>query len=286
MKRYLALTLVALAAVTGNDFQTARAANEIGFVETFALAQDRNQALEQLIPGTEEYYFYHALHYQNTDQSEKLTDLLTKWRKRVRSSGLRDLIDRRERIKGYDDDPKATLEWLRRELGLSFSHQRDREPGQKPNLPTKLDPKSVSREAYTQRAIHNRDNLNDFEDSALDWILREGGVELTSNRRRALLSRLDRPDYENLVELIAADFRTKESRGFGEFNIHRLLLKDQLDGLLEVKPDLRNNTNFIQTYLTNSYPMRTPTSPIPRSGKRTSSGCGRSSKTWLQPTTR
>ena len=44
----------------------------IGFVETFALAEDRAKALEQLIPGTEDYYFYHALHYQNTGQAEKL----------------------------------------------------------------------------------------------------------------------------------------------------------------------------------------------------------------------
>ncbi len=54
--------------------------DSIGFVETFALAEDRGQALEQLIPGTEEYYFYHALHYQNTGQAEKLSDMLAKWR--------------------------------------------------------------------------------------------------------------------------------------------------------------------------------------------------------------
>ncbi len=100
----------------------------------------------------------------------------------------------------------------------------------------------------------NEDNLAGFQDSALDWILRDGGVELTSGRRRALLSRLDRPDYDELVDLILADFRTKESRGFGEFNIHRALLLEQMDALLERMPDLRTNTNFIHTYLTKLAP--------------------------------
>ncbi|MEM9657472.1 MAG: hypothetical protein AAF961_03840, partial [Planctomycetota bacterium] len=46
------------------------ASDAIGFVETFALADDREKALEELAPGTEEYYFYHALHYQNSNQIE------------------------------------------------------------------------------------------------------------------------------------------------------------------------------------------------------------------------
>ena len=147
----------------------APAADEIGYVETFALAEDRAEALEQLIPGTEAYYFYHALHYQNTGKAEKLRDILGKWRKRVESSELRDLIERRERLLAYDRDPKASLEWLRNELGIHFAHQREREPGQTPDLPTTLDPGLVSREAFIKRATANRDNLGGFQDSAVDW---------------------------------------------------------------------------------------------------------------------
>ena len=35
---------------------------EIRFVEDFVLARDRTKAIEQLIPGTEDYYFYQCLH--------------------------------------------------------------------------------------------------------------------------------------------------------------------------------------------------------------------------------
>ena len=43
-------------------------AADIGYVEDFALAKDRAAALQQLIPGTEDYYYYHALHALNTGQ--------------------------------------------------------------------------------------------------------------------------------------------------------------------------------------------------------------------------
>ena len=39
-------------------------ASEIGYIEDFALAKDRTKALERLIPGSQEYYYYHCLHHQ------------------------------------------------------------------------------------------------------------------------------------------------------------------------------------------------------------------------------
>ena len=37
---------------------------DIGFIEKFALAPDRQEALKLLIPGTAEYYYYHSLDAQ------------------------------------------------------------------------------------------------------------------------------------------------------------------------------------------------------------------------------
>ena len=51
-------------------------AGEIGFLEDFALAEDRAEALKQLIPGTEDYYYYLCLHYQNTGELDKVEDVL------------------------------------------------------------------------------------------------------------------------------------------------------------------------------------------------------------------
>ena len=56
-------------------------------------------------------------------------------------------------------------------------------------------------------------------------------AKLRPAQSRSLLSRLKRPDLPNLVEIVAADLATKESRGFDEFQIHRALLPEQLDEL-------------------------------------------------------
>ena len=52
-------------------FGSVAAADEVGFVEDFALSRDRAAALRQLIPGTEDYYYYHCLHYLNSEQYAK-----------------------------------------------------------------------------------------------------------------------------------------------------------------------------------------------------------------------
>ena len=53
----------------------ARAENEVGFIERFALAADREKALAELVPGTEDYYFFYSLHYQNSKQAPKLAGM-------------------------------------------------------------------------------------------------------------------------------------------------------------------------------------------------------------------
>src|SRR4051794_34662422 len=102
MKTRLALVLavtVLFAPLAG------RAENEIGFIEKFALASDREAVLDQLVPGTEDYYFYHALQYQNTRQPAKLTALLKQWAKRFPNSARRAIIENRAALLAYDADP-------------------------------------------------------------------------------------------------------------------------------------------------------------------------------------
>src|SRR3954468_4769935 len=57
-------------------------AGEVGFVEDFALARDRAAALRQLIPGTEDYYFYHALYALQTEQYDHAVALTKPWLER------------------------------------------------------------------------------------------------------------------------------------------------------------------------------------------------------------
>src|SRR5439155_17994126 len=52
---------------------------EISFDEKFALAQDRKQVLQQLIPGTEDYYYYHCLYLEQQGQRDEGRKFLETW---------------------------------------------------------------------------------------------------------------------------------------------------------------------------------------------------------------
>jgi len=62
------------------------AAGEIGFAEDFALSKNREETLKKLIPGTEDYYYYHCLHYLNTGQFDKIEPMTRLWYDRHRQT--------------------------------------------------------------------------------------------------------------------------------------------------------------------------------------------------------
>jgi len=217
---------------------------EIGFVERFAFAPDREAVLGQLVPGTEDYYFFHALHYQNSAQKPKLVAILEQWGKRYPNSERRRILENREALIGYDSDPQQTLKYLRERLGLTFEHVqtvRDR----KPDLPVTLDPARIARDVYLRAALVD-DNLGGLSMEALEGLVRDK-VALRPVQRRALLGKLTRPDLAGLVELIAEDLKSKETRGFGEFAIHRALLPAQLDQLKEQVPSVAVQQAYVHT---------------------------------------
>ena len=217
---------------------------DIGFIEKFALAKDRKEALKLLIPGTADYYYYHSLDAQLRGDSAAVKKHLGLWIKRYgRTAQVKEIQDR-QALLDYGANPEATLAHLRRELSLSFSHSRIIE-GQKPKHPTALDQKLISFGAYLARAFRSGD-LSGVENRGLEKL---GHDNLNATRLRHLLSRLQRPDVPNLPQLIIKDLRNKHSRGFGSHNIHRQLTKAQMDELLQLDAGLINNSNFINAYL-------------------------------------
>ncbi|MDH3717990.1 MAG: hypothetical protein OES79_07695, partial [Planctomycetota bacterium] len=245
------LLIGALGAPTvGTDPTRQALAREIGFVEEFALATDRAAPLAQLIPGTEDYYYYHCLHYQNTEQYQRVEETLKAWIKRYKYTARVHEIINRQALLTFPKNPQKTLAHLQHRLGLRFDHQRqllDR----KPNLPTRLDQDLISRETLTKRALARHKNLQGFEPAAHDWLI---ATELNADRRRHLLSQLQRPDHANLPKLVVDDLNYRHSRGFGSFPIHGQLLLSQLKASLKLKPDLLNQGKFVNTYLARLQP--------------------------------
>lgn len=224
---------------------------EIEFVENFALSPDREAALKQLIPGTEDYYYWNSLHLLNTEQFDKVEELIAPWVQRFGETQRVWEIRTRRALLTYDRNPQASLDYLRGRFGINYPHRKE-ELNAEPNLPVTLDPNVVSRANFRQQALARHGNsLNGFEDTALDWLVTG---ELNPDQRRQLLSRLTRPDYDSLVKLVIDDLNHKDSGGFGSHGIHRLLLKSQLDDALLAKPDLLNQQNFVRIYLTRLQP--------------------------------
>ncbi|HVC92066.1 MAG TPA: hypothetical protein VND64_00155 [Pirellulales bacterium] len=245
MKRLVWIGLVILAATTPAP------AGEIEFVEDFSLSTDRSAALKQLVPGTEDFYYYHALHYLNTEQYEQAEQLIEPWVQRHGQTPRHWEIRTRHALLTYEKNPQKSLEYLRNRFGIQFPHQKE-ELNAEPNLPIALDPALISRKAFTDRAnAGNQANLDGFEDTALDWLT---GVALSPAHRRSLLSRLQRPDYPNLPKLVADDLVHENSGGFGSHTIHRQLLLAQLEELLKLKPDLLTQQHFVVAYLTKLQP--------------------------------
>lgn len=238
--RLLSLMLVPL------SLTQVRADGEIGFLERFALAEDRAEALKELIPGTEDFFYYSALHAQNEGRLAEVEALLESWQQSHGETERLLEIRNRQALLTYGDDPGKTLAYLKKELALSFDHQQERLDA-KPDFPTRLDPALVSREAFLNKALARAD-LGGVSDAGLDALLRQQ-ADLKPAQRRQLLSRLRHPDHEPLVGLIAADLRSRESKGFGEFEIHRRLTLAQLDELAGLQPELAQDPRFVETRL-------------------------------------
>ena len=144
-------------------------ASEIGFEEDFALSTNREETLKQLIPGTEDYYYYHCVHYQNSKQYDKVETLLKQWIDRHGNTQRVEEMRNRQALLAYSNDPAKSLEFVRWRLSLNFDHQRHI-PGQNPNQPEKLDAKLIAADTLVKRALNHQGDLSGFEDSALDAV--------------------------------------------------------------------------------------------------------------------
>jgi len=224
---------------------------EIGFEEDFALSGDRAAALEQLIPGTPEHYYYRCLHAQNEGRLDEVPALLELWIERHGRGGRVQEIENRQALFGYERDPAKTFRYLRERLGLQFAHQRQ-VPGQQADLATRLDPGLVSFSAFDERARRNHPGtLDGFRDSALEKL---AGSELDDRLLRVLLDRLDLPDFPNLPALVVRDLSNEHSRGFGSLGIHDDLLLEQLEECFRLKPTLLREAAFVNSYLKRLWP--------------------------------
>ena len=226
-------------------------AGEVGFVEDFALARDRDAALKQLIPGTDDYFYYHCLNGQHLGKLDDVDNLLGQWSDRQTRDGRIEEIRSRQALLRYDAQPRESLDCLINRLGLHYEFERqiaDKEA----DLPHVLDARIISDSTLLAGAMaeHLRD-VGGLSDRGL-WLL--AGMDIGPERRRDLLRRLKYPDYPNLLKLLIGDLDFEHSEGFGSIPIHTRLTLAQMDELLKLRPPLRQESRFVTAYLTKLRP--------------------------------
>ena len=249
MSRHLIrLSAVVAVLLLGNGLASA---GEISFLEDFSLAPDRSVALKTLIPGTEDYFYYHSLHLQNQEKYAEVDTVMKRWLRKVKSPTAKYReIENRQVLLRYAQQPMLTLDFLRNRLKLNLNHQRQNTRA-RAQLPTTLNAELISRQALVNRHLSQTTSLTAFENSALEWLSTR---KLSTGQRRNLLSRLTRPDLAGLPRLIINDLNASGSSGFGSLGIHRLLLRQQLDQCLEFQPPLLNQGTFVTTYISKLLP--------------------------------
>ncbi|MFZ2961316.1 MAG: hypothetical protein WA705_30945 [Candidatus Ozemobacteraceae bacterium] len=220
-------------------------ANEIGFIETFSLSEDRSVPLKQLIPGTEDYFWYHCLYYQQTENQAQFQETLSQWIKRYGHTARVEEMRNRKALIDYQQAPKQSLDFIAARLGVRFDHQKLLLKPES-HAPNSLDQALISRATLMQRALSDYSNLEGFENTALEFLAKG---ELKPDQRRDLLRRLERPDYPGLAKMVVNDLQHEYSGPFGSLPIHGLLLRDQLEECAKLFPALLNETNFVQAYM-------------------------------------
>ncbi|MBK8976064.1 MAG: hypothetical protein IPM29_09065 [Planctomycetes bacterium] len=219
----------------------------VGFAETFALAGDRGATLQRLVPGTEEHFLYACLLAQHERRFGDVPPLLRAWIERYgRTAGAIE-IENRQALLTYERDPEATFAFLRERLALTFDQQRQL-PGADPELPTRLDAALLAPGALARRALERHPGTVDGFGPGGLWDFAAAG-QVDDALLTPLLAALDRVDVPNLPALVARQLALRGAGGFGTLAIHRQLLREQLEELARLRPQLLTEAAFVETWL-------------------------------------
>ena len=219
--------------------------------ERYALADDRAAVLDTLIPGSPGEVYHRCLLLQNEGRLHAVDEALADWIARNGRNSWTQRLENRQALLRYESDPSGTFAFLRERLGLRFEHQRQL-PGQKPDVPSRLDPAVLDSAALRANALQRHPGtLDGFRTEALPALL-DG--DLDGDLLRALLTRLQRPDLPGLAALVVRDLHHRNSRGLGSLGIHKRLLLDQLLECRRLMPELGDQSYFVNQVLQRMQP--------------------------------
>ncbi len=85
---------------------------ELDWLERYALSQDRESILRELIPGTEDYFRFHTLHYQTTGRLDAAEAMLDRWSREIgNNSTVINAFRDRQMLLTYTNNPDRTFQY-------------------------------------------------------------------------------------------------------------------------------------------------------------------------------
>jgi hypothetical protein len=227
-----------------------RVSQPSSFAERFALADDRNALLTELIPETEEFFYYHTLHAQNESRIADARGFLDAWIGKIGETGLAKQMLTRQMLLEYPKQGRATLEYIQREFGIQVSHpspQRD----EAAELPTSLAPNVFDWNEIVNSWMKVPGGIGQIEDALLPHVLSKVA---NIQDLRIWISRIRRSDVPKLVDRLVEELLAQDSQGFGWAPIHRELTVAQLQALREKIPTLAQSGAFVHELVRRTRP--------------------------------
>ncbi|KJE96042.1 hypothetical protein CAOG_06416 [Capsaspora owczarzaki ATCC 30864] len=242
----------------------ATSGSAFGFKETFALADDRERALGELISGTEDYYVYHLQHLLNIGKgnSERADKLFAEFAEHFPYSDRKNQLETRRHLLSFDGDSKPrkerAVEYLRDQLNTYLYHERQvtaaSEQAAPAKYPSVLDSELLDTKALAKTAMDECSNWNmsSFRmPEAVEYVAEHLSDKVVSQCLRKAVESMKYADFPGAFELIKAELTPND---FGNRSIHAQLPQGSLDALSKAHPSLLNHSRFVDVYLSKLRP--------------------------------
>lgn len=220
-------------------------AQSIETLEALALAPSRRDALAQLIPGTEEAFYFATLVAQAEGNLPEAEATLRAWESAFPRSTMAASLRDRQLWLDYPQKPQALIDRVIGRLQPNLQHAAPlSNPGA--SLPSRLDETLLAIEKKIEEAIAADPSLAKLNTEALPQLVAR---PLPIESLRALLHRLERVDPPGLVDAVARELSAKDSAGWGSLPIHSRMTLAQRQQLAKLQPKLLANDLFVRQWL-------------------------------------
>ncbi|MGB7329419.1 MAG: hypothetical protein WBD31_31355 [Rubripirellula sp.] len=227
-------------------------AEPIGWIERFALADDRQAAIDTLVPGTDDHYFYHCLHYQTTGQLEKAEAMLAEWAAKTpgpATAAVKAMVDR-QRLLTYQQSPQRTIDHLVTRLGVKFDYAPPATRNER-RYPSELDSSVLGVNGLVQQAITEGGTFKPATLAFLADRFLSGEAAQYTTPLSGLLNQIKTPSIPKLGELVTQELASRRpaDQRFGDLAAHKLLTLDELKSLAMKVPSVANDEAMIAAIL-------------------------------------